>query len=1158
MSDESLLLEALTTINKLQQKLTQREFIATVGGNAQVAVVGMSCQFPHAPDLKCFWKQLCTGFDAVGHYPESRLALLGIENQISKEEARQIYGGYLDDISLFDPGMFGISPREANCMDPQQRLLMLNVHQALLDAGIRDKPDFANTGVFVARYASMYMRYATDYNKDNALLIATGNAGSISANRISYFYDLNGPSMLLDTACSSGLAGVDIALQYLRSGAIDYAIVAGVSLNLDPFATRLLQDARMLSASGRCKTFDSGADGYVPGEGVGVLVLQRLSDAERQESRIYSVIVGSAINQDGRSNGLTAPNGMAQENVIRRAFAQAELSPSRAQYIETHGTGTYLGDPVEIEALSNALERKHEVHSQPCVLGCLKTNIGHLEPAAGIASLIKASLCLYKGQIPPNNHLQEVNPLLKLDQSLFTLPETTLSWNNRERIAGVSSFGFGGVNGHVVLKNPPHELVASKADLLETYPIAKFNLRHCWFNKKQADALKAKEKRPFLNYSVEESTATILRAVLSVRSELPGVRETGNFHVGFYIEILYKLFVDNFHADGLYIKQIRFLSPLLIPPKAETQIRVSIKKLEDDFCVNFYYRYAGDDEQWLESADAIIRYQLSTDAQEILIAGISSCDAIEVLDETEFYRRYMKMGFPANGYIRAIRSSKLSNEVSESKLAVSADESSYRLGGHPGFLDAVLQPGLVMIGAESKFPYMTTHLENVSIRKTLDGNNDILLHNQIIEVVDGGASFSQSWRLTGASGEPLIVCGRARLQRLAHSEQGSTAEFLPKELNSATILQVIANQLECQVDEIDANAKLLELGMDSLMIMSLQKVLDSFELPVNNLFIITVRALIEKIESFSQLQHGVSNEAAYIPIDDKTETYGPLLNLSPHSMDSQAWLLGSRKPGAQFRLYCFPYGYLSASMFRHWSKMLPESVDVCPVELPGRGERLSERPIQSAFELAECLTQVIGDDLQIPYAIFGHSAGAFIGYVWSLYLQRHGKPLPCHLFAAAYTAPCLGENPVLKKVKQTSLSLGLSSLPSLDNITLPSSGDYIKKVIDVYEMLNIQTGNVIASREMIYAQLHSAVAQLYMIESFDQSHIKPLSISISALHGDEDELVHADEIRSWRELTQGQFDFQRFSGGHLFMEAYQNEADLLAYMKKVLGAYLKK
>ncbi|WP_323122867.1 beta-ketoacyl synthase N-terminal-like domain-containing protein, partial [Burkholderia alba] len=299
-------------------------------GAAPIAIVGMAGQFPQAEDLPAFWARLLNGEDGITHYPAARGALLGAAD----EDFAALHGGYLDDIDLFDPAAFHISPREARLMDPQQRLLMLNAHRAIADAGIRGEAGFARTGVFIAQYASQYMRFANDYQRDNALFIATGNAGSIAANRLSYHYGFEGPSMVLDTACSSTLVALDIACQYLRSGQIDQALVGGVSLNLDPRQTRLLQDAGMLSPTGRCHTFDAGADGYVPGEGAAMIVLRRLDDARAHRERdpgrrIYAVVAGSAVNQDGRSNGMTAPNGLAQEAVIRAAFERAGLAPSR-------------------------------------------------------------------------------------------------------------------------------------------------------------------------------------------------------------------------------------------------------------------------------------------------------------------------------------------------------------------------------------------------------------------------------------------------------------------------------------------------------------------------------------------------------------------------------------------------------------------------------------------------------------------------------------------------------------------------------------------------------------------------------------------------------------------------------------------------------------
>ena len=289
----------------------------------------------------------------------------------------------------------------------------------------------------------------------------TGNALSIAANRLSYVLDLRGPSVAIDTACSSSLVALHLAAQSLRSGECDLTLVGGVNLILTPETTIAFSNARMLSPDGVCRPFDADANGYVRGEGCGILVLKRLSDAIAARDNVLAVIHGSAVNQDGLTSGITAPRGPSQRAVIRRALAQGDISPDRLSYIEAHGTGTPLGDPIELRALSELLRNKRP-DDTPCCLGSVKANVGHTETAAGVAGLIKVILMMQHRCIPGQTHFQKLNPLIDFSGTRLLIPREPLVWeSDAPRIAGVSSFGFGGTNAHVVLGEPPRP---SRAD----------------------------------------------------------------------------------------------------------------------------------------------------------------------------------------------------------------------------------------------------------------------------------------------------------------------------------------------------------------------------------------------------------------------------------------------------------------------------------------------------------------------------------------------------------------------------------------------------------------------------------------------------------------------------------------------------------------------
>nr|VFK60339.1 MAG: 8-amino-7-oxononanoate synthase [Candidatus Kentron sp. UNK]VFK69214.1 MAG: 8-amino-7-oxononanoate synthase [Candidatus Kentron sp. UNK] len=413
-----------------------------------IAIIGMGCRFPKAKNPDEFWQILKNGEDAIVRVPDSRW---------TPARAGVSWGGFIDHVDQFDPIFFGISPREAESMDPQQRLLLEIGWEALENAGIApDSLAGTRTGVFIGISTHDYAEFLPDLDSD--LHTRTGSAFSIAASRLSYLLDLRGPSKAIDTACSSSLVALHDACQSLRQGESDLVLTGGVNLMLSPGVTESFFAAGMLSPDGRCKTFDAKANGYVRGEGCGMVVLKRVKDARKDGDPILAVIRGSAINQDGRTNGITAPNGLAQQAVIRQALANAEVAASEISYVEAHGTGTPLGDPIEFNAFKAVLT-PGRAPERICHIGSVKTNIGHLEAAAGIAGLIKTVLTLQHREIPPHLHLDERNPHLEIADTPLSIPMEPTPWSdeqpNGQRLAGVSSFGFSGANAHVVLGEAP-------------------------------------------------------------------------------------------------------------------------------------------------------------------------------------------------------------------------------------------------------------------------------------------------------------------------------------------------------------------------------------------------------------------------------------------------------------------------------------------------------------------------------------------------------------------------------------------------------------------------------------------------------------------------------------------------------------------------------
>jgi acyl transferase domain-containing protein len=447
---------AIVEIRELRAKLAAIENAAT----EPIAIVGMGCRFPGADGPDEYWRLLRDGVDAIRKVPADRWDADALYDPDPDAPGRIYarYGGFLDRVDGFDAALFGISPREAVSLDPQQRLLLEVAWEALENAGVApDSVAGSPGGVFLGITTSDYggLQLAGS-PADITAYFGTGTALSVAAGRLSYFFGLNGPSIAVDTACSSSLVAVHLAVHSLRRRECRFAIAGGVNLMLRPEPTVNFCRARMLSADGRCKTFDAAADGYSRGEGAGIVVLERLSDAVADGKRVLAVILGSAINQDGRSSGLTVPNGVSQEALIRDALGNARVSARDVDYIEAHGTGTSLGDPIEMHSLRGVFG-DGRTPGRPLVVGSVKTNFGHLEGAAGIAGLIKAALSLQHERIPRHLHFESLNPHIDVAGFPVVIPAASREWRQegRQRIAGVSAFGFSGTNAHVILGDPP-------------------------------------------------------------------------------------------------------------------------------------------------------------------------------------------------------------------------------------------------------------------------------------------------------------------------------------------------------------------------------------------------------------------------------------------------------------------------------------------------------------------------------------------------------------------------------------------------------------------------------------------------------------------------------------------------------------------------------
>lgn len=615
-SDNDLVKKSIIQIRQLRMQLDDLK-----KAHAEpIAIVGMGCNFPGASTLEDFWKLLDSGVDATSAPPDSRWELTNISNIDYRKDTFR--GGYLQqDITEFDPIFFKIPPNEAKYIDPQHRLFLEVIWQALERADIPPESlEGSQTGVFCGITANEYCNLLINElpPEEITMYLTTGNCPNFIVGRVSYILGLKGPTMAIDTACSSSLVSVHTACQSLLNKECDMAIAGGVNLMLTPLTTLSLIHGTMLSSDGRCRTFSDDADGYARGEGCGVVILKRLSDAEKNNDRILGVIKNSRVKHDGKKSGLTVPISRSQRELLRETIEKTELKPEDICYIEAHGTGTSLGDPIELEAI-NAVYAKNRNKNDPLYIGSVKSNIGHLESAAGIAGLIKLVLSLYHDKLPKHLNCSKLNRNFNWNKNQLCVVQEKMDWPpDKKRIGVVNSFGASGINASAIIEQALTK--ESDTNKASDFPLHTFNKMSCWYKEIKKNITKSNKVKMADKYHLNDAVYSFPLHIDSV----PTIRDhkifkcvvlTGSIYLDSALSVTLEMFGDK-SVKNLCLKNATMVKSVVFE-NDHVNLRVVLEQINnsDDDLLYRLKLFPGDSEK--NSYDELIS---SIDIQRVKVA----------------------------------------------------------------------------------------------------------------------------------------------------------------------------------------------------------------------------------------------------------------------------------------------------------------------------------------------------------------------------------------------------------------------------------------------------------------------------------------------------------------------------------------------------------
>jgi acyl transferase domain-containing protein/surfactin synthase thioesterase subunit/NADP-dependent 3-hydroxy acid dehydrogenase YdfG len=1293
---EYLLREVLLVEEKTNFLEVRESKKSPVVSDEPIAVIGMACRFPGSgSDPEAYWKLLSGAGNAIREVPPERWSVDTYYDP-NPETAGKSYvkrGGFIDGVDLFDPLFFNISPADARLMDPQHRLLFEVAWEALENAG--EAPDTvfgSQTGIYVGISFSDYyeiVRASGEVDGQGAL----GNIHSAAVGRLSYFLGAQGPSIAVDTVCSSSLVAIHLACQSLRDGSSSRALVGGVNLNLGPENFVILSKLRALSRDGTCKTFDASADGFARGEGCGMLVLKRLSDAIRNQDQILAVVRGSAINQNGRSSSLTAPSSQAQEALIRDALHRAQVRPQDLSYVEAHGTGTSLGDPIEVHALAQVFKEGRDP-AHPLVIGSVKTNFGHLEPAAGVAGMIKTILALRHRKIPPHLHFETPNPDCVLSQIPAIIPTQLMEWMplNGRRIAGISAFGMTGTNAHVVIEESPeatqvekldaterpvHVLVlsgrnepamlelvgryiqhltenpgASLGDICYTAAVGRSHFEErlsvvCRTNEEAVDKLKlflsgtpaagsqrgtlgsgtpGAQKLAFLfsgqGSQYEKMGHELYRTQRTFRTSIDRCEKILAAHLK---EPLRKVLFGE-HPE--LIQRTEYAQPTIfaleyslaelwkswgIVPQAVLGHSVGeyvaacvagVFSLEDGLKL---IAQRGRLMQKLPGAGAMsaiavseerIReaiYPYNREGERISVAAINGAESVVMAGDADLLRKVSKQFTDAGVKVKGLTVShafhspqmdpileefeKLASEVQYSNPKICLISNLYgrkfeknetpdagywrrHLRETVRFADGMKAlfddrfKLFVEIGAGTTLCGMgqscamgrdpaSDYSWNPSLKK--DRQDWLQLAESVGQLFSRGAKFDWlAWEKDcpprNKVSLPTYAFQRKRYWVENHSTKG---EKIPpsKEQDDASsplsaqpsVLDRLTNLSETgyqpylsefiilkirQVLGLDSTAAfdrgrdLSEMGMDSLSAIKLQDVIRS-----------AFDGKLEIPTTFIFEQPTVDHMNAYLERSVALLLNRPANVIELHSADGLAtpdersgqWVKNrAAKPNARLRLFCFPYAGGGAQIFDRWSGLLPDAVEPCPVQLPGRWERSGEAPIVRMDVLVEAVYAALGGKLDKPFAVLGYSFGGTVAFEWLRLLAERGGPLPTCFFPMASPAP--------QFFKAWSRKIPLSHL---------NDREFLEKFQEILGGIPQELMKSPALQKMFVPSLR---ADVQVLENYSYQSGRPFDFPIIPVGGRSDHWAPVESLEGWKEHSTRPCQVKVIEGDHFFIQ----------------------